>query len=83
MKLYKIKTTKAYRMDELGITWSDSFDPKSTIYYEQELIDTIDVDEIATPYRLTTIEDGRLVAETADELLELDFETGKWKNFNL
>ena len=83
MKLYKIKTTKAYRMDELGITWSDSFDPKSTIYYEQELIETIDVDDIATPFKLSIIEDDRLVAETADELLELDFETGKWKSFNL
>ena len=82
MKLYKIKTTKAYRMDELGIHWSDSFDPKSTLYYEQELIETIDVDDIATPFKLSIIEDDRLVAETAGELLELDFGTGKWKSFN-
>ena len=78
MKLYKINIYEAYRADEKGIHWADEI-IEDTIYYKHEVLEELEVEDLAKPYAIHTDEDGKPFAETADNILCLNMETLKWE----
>lgn len=78
MKLYKINTYEAYRADEKGIHWADEI-IEDSIYYKHEVLEELEVEDLAKPYAIHTDEDGKPFVETADNILCLNMETLKWE----
>lgn len=78
MKLYKINTYEAYRADEKGIHWTDEI-IEDSIYYKHEVLEELEVEDLAKPYVIHTDENGLPFVETADNILCLNMETLKWE----
>jgi hypothetical protein len=78
MKLYKINIYEAYRADEKGIYWVDEL-TDDTIYYKHEVLEELEVEDLAKPYAIHTDENGKPFVETADNILCLNMKTLKWE----